>query len=60
MPLTQRGTQHGNEVAQPVLVGHDHIGVALHHDRAARFCDGVASDIQTVQVIALGEETVLW
>ena len=56
--LAQGSAQHGHRVLEPELVGHDHVGVALHHQhrRRFRFSQRLAGQIEPIKELALGEQ----
>jgi len=56
MPFAQRGTQYGHGVGEPVLMGDDAVGIALHHQGSATLAHRVASNVQPVEQIAFGEQ----
>jgi hypothetical protein len=56
MAIAQRRAKHGHAVIDAVLLGHQHIGVTFHHDRAAIRFEVVASDIEAVQLATLGKQ----
>ena len=56
MTFAERGSEHGDAVFDAVLLGHQHIGVAFHDDRAAFIFEVIACDIERVQLTTFGEE----
>ena len=56
MCFAERGAEHGDHVGEPVLMGHQAIGVAFQHDDLLLVRDAVAGRVEAVQLAALGEE----
>ena len=54
--FAQRRAQHGHRVLEPILVGDDHVGVALHHQRRAGLSQRLAGQVEAVEQLALGEQ----
>ena len=48
--LAQRGSQHGHHMIQPLLMGHEAIGVAFHHHHAMGPRDAFAGHVQVRKV----------
>ena len=48
MALAERGAKHRDTVVDAMLMGHEHIGVAFHDDRAAFVFEVFAGDIEGV------------
>ena len=55
MALAERGAEHGDAIRDAVLMGHQAIGVAFHHDRAAVF-EMIACDVESVEFAAFGKQ----
>ncbi len=56
MAIAEGDAEHGDGVLNPVLVGHDAIGVAFHDDRAARVFEVLVGQVEAVQLAALDEQ----
>ena len=54
--FAQRRAQHGHRVLEPILVGHDHVGIAFHHQRRAALSQGIAGQVEAIQQLALGKQ----
>jgi len=52
----QSRSQHRHGVGEAALMGHDAVGVALHHQGRAGLAHGVPRHVQPIQQIALGEQ----
>ena len=52
----QGSAQNGHGVVEAVLMGHDHVGVAFHHQGRAGFADRLPGKIQAIEQFAFGEK----
>ena len=52
----KRRARNGHGVFEAALMGHDDVGVALHHQRGVRFANRLAGQVQPVEQVAFGIE----